>query len=72
MLQVLKIINSDRTAPFISFLIGMGVVVMLFHRPIITKAMLALPISKIENTVVRSNGKCYKYRAEDTACEIPH
>jgi hypothetical protein len=54
----------------LSFVIGLGLSIMLFHRPIPTIQTLSLPVSKIEGSVVRSGEKCYQYRAEDAPCEI--
>ena len=64
------LLNNPRSEPFFSFLIGIGFAIMLFHRPVLSEKVLALDISQIENNVVRSDGKCYKYRVEDATCEI--
>jgi hypothetical protein len=61
---------SKETLPLLSFIIGLGVAVLLFHKPFQTLSTLALPISDIEEKVVRVNGTCYKYSAEDSQCEI--
>ena len=55
---------------FFSFVIGIGLAIMLFHQPFKTKPTLALPIEEIEGKVVSFNKKCYKYHAEDSHCEI--
>ena len=56
--------------PLLSFIIGMGLAIMLFHKPFQTKPTLAMPIDAIEGKIVSVDGKCYEYHAEDSQCEI--
>jgi hypothetical protein len=65
----MNVINRD-TLPLLSFIIGLGFAVLLFHKPFQTKKTLALPVDEIHGKSVRVDGKCYKYVAEDTQCEI--
>jgi len=53
-----------------SFIIGFGLMVMLFHRPIPSSRTLALTPSEFENREVKVDGKCYIYRVEDASCEV--
>jgi hypothetical protein len=69
--RILQIFRNTKTSPFFSFLIGLGLSVMLFHKPIHTRSTLALPVAEVEGQVVKYNQKCYKYTAEDSQCEIP-
>jgi len=69
--RILGIFRSQKSVPFLSFLIGLGIVVMLFHRPIPVRAALSVPASDIEGRVVRHGDKCVKYVAEDAECELP-
>ena len=69
--KILGIFRNEKAVPFLSFLIGFGIVVMLFHRPIPTKTTLAVPVSDIEGKTVPFNKKCYTYQAEDAQCELP-
>lgn len=62
-------INRD-TLPLLSFIIGLGVSVMLFHKPFEYKKKLSLPLEEIHDHLVQVDGKCYKYVAEDSQCEI--
>ena len=71
MIQVEKILHNERSIPFLSFLIGMGVVIMLFHKPFTMRKTLALPVADVTKKVVSIDGKCYHYIAEDATCEIP-
>ena len=59
----------QRAAPFFSFLIGLGVFVLLFHRSYTAEKIPALPLKEMVDKVVRIDGKCYKYRVEDASCE---
>ena len=61
----------ERAAPFFSFVIGLGIAVLLFHRNYTVLKTLALPLVDIQEKVVKVNGTCYRYRVEDANCEIP-
>jgi hypothetical protein len=65
----MNIINRD-TLPLLSFIIGLGFAVLFFHKPFQMTKMLALPVNDIHGKTVRVDGKCYRYIAEDTQCEI--
>lgn len=58
-----------RAAPFFSFLIGLGISVLMFHRNVISFKTPALPLKEIVDKPVRIDGKCYRYRVEDASCE---
>ncbi len=46
----------------------MGVVVLLFHKPYISGQYLNIPVSEVENKIVKHGNKCYTYMAEDCLC----
>ena len=71
MIQVIKILHNERSISFISFLIGMGLVIMLFHKPFAERKTLALPVAEVIKKIVSIDGKCYQYTAQDATCEIP-
>lgn len=52
-----------------AFLIGFGIVVMLFHRPIPIKTVLGIDPSKLDSEV-KVDGKCFVYRVEDCKCDL--
>ena len=58
-----------RAGPFFSFLIGLGIFVLLFHRTYTAEKTPALPLKEMVDKVVRIDGKCFKYRVEDASCE---
>jgi hypothetical protein len=63
-------IVTRETLPLLSFIIGLGVAIMLFHKPFQFKKVLALPVDEIHGKSIKVDGKCYKYIAEDAQCEI--
>ena len=69
-MSISRILKDEKTIALLSFIVGLGVFVMLFHRPIPIIQTLSLPLSKIEGSVVRQGEKCYQFHAEDAQCEI--
>jgi hypothetical protein len=67
MIRLLEALH--RGAPFFSFIIGLGIAVVLFHRQYSTVRTLGLPLKDTLDKIVRSDGKCYRYRVEDANCE---
>jgi hypothetical protein len=59
----------ERAKPFFSFIIGLGLAALLFHRDFVTQYTLALPLEDVRSRTNRVNGKCYRYRVEDAVCE---
>ena len=68
MLDITK--GVERASPFFSFVIGLGISVLLFHRNYGTQRVLGVPLKDVEAKTVKVDGKCYKYRVEDATCEI--
>ena len=59
----------ERGSPFFSFIIGLGLAAILFHRNYSTVLTLGVPVKDTVDKVVKSDGKCYRYRVEDATCE---
>ena len=59
----------ERAGPFFSFIIGLGIAAMLFHRQFETIRTLGMPLKDTLDEVVKADGKCYRYRVEDATCE---
>lgn len=59
----------QRASPFFSFVIGLGISAILFHRDFFTIKTPALPLKDMIERIVRVDGKCYRYRVEDANCE---
>lgn len=68
--KIVQIFRDEKAAPLLSFIIGLGVIVMLFHRPFVTNSTLSMPVSDIEGAIVKQGTKCFQYHAEDSQCEI--
>jgi hypothetical protein len=67
---MLRIIEAiERASPFFSFIIGLGLAVILFHRQYDTIRTLGIPLKDTTEKVVKADGKCYRYRVEDANCE---
>lgn len=58
-----------RGASFFSFIIGLGIAAILFHRDYATQKTPALPMKEMLDKIVRIDGKCFRYRVEDASCE---
>jgi hypothetical protein len=69
MLDITRAIQ--RASPFFSFVIGLGISVLLFHRNYASYRVLGIPLDDVSTKTVKVDGKCYKYRVEDATCEIP-
>jgi hypothetical protein len=67
MIKLLEVFQKG--APFFSFIIGLGISAILFHRNYVTVQTLAIPIKDAVDKVVKVDGKCYRYRVEDSNCE---
>jgi hypothetical protein len=61
----------SRGSPFFSFIIGLGLAVLVYHRQYDVIKTLAVPVKEAMDRVVKADGKCYRYRVEDAECEIP-
>jgi hypothetical protein len=59
----------ERGSPFFSFIIGLGIAAILFHRNYSTVLTLGVPVKDAVDKVVKTDGKCYRYRVEDASCE---
>jgi hypothetical protein len=70
MIQIVSLLRNERSTPIFSFLIGLGLVVLFFHKPFMTYQELSVPVSKVEGRTIRVGGKCYSYAAKDSLC--PH
>jgi hypothetical protein len=60
----------ERGASFFSFIIGLGIAVLLFPRNYETKTQLAVPLEDATTKVSQFDGKCYRFRVEDASCEF--
>lgn len=68
MIALTKILHDKKAVSFFSFIIGLGITVLLFHKPFGYKQFLSIPVSDVEGKVVKVDGKCYAYKSEDAKC----
>ena len=68
MIDISKILKDRKSIAFFSFIIGMGIMILLFHKPFGYNQFLSLPVSDVEGKVVKVGEKCYSYKAEDAKC----
>ena len=59
----------ERGSAFFSFVIGLGISVLLFHRNYSTILTSAVTLKDATENVVKMDGKCYRFRVEDASCE---
>jgi hypothetical protein len=68
MIDITKIIRNKKASGFFSFIIGMGLAVLLFHKPFGYKQYLSVPVADIEGKTIKNGDKCYNYVSEDVKC----
>ncbi len=68
MIEFSKLLHDKKSLSFLSFLIGMGLVVLLFHKPYDSYQFFSIPVSDVERKIIRHGEKCYTYVAEDCLC----
>lgn len=67
--QIVKLLHNPPSRSFLSFLIGLGLIVLILHRPTFTEKTLSMSVADVESKIVRHGDSCYKFRAEDVECE---
>ena len=71
LMKIFEMLKSQKAGPVLSFIIGLGVAVMVFHKPFQYKYRLESSVSDYVNKPVKFGNKCYVYTAEDTQCDLP-
>jgi hypothetical protein len=66
--MIREILQKSESRLFFSFVVGLGIAVLMFHRPQQEVDVSALPVEELRNMVARIDGKCYRYRIEDASC----
>ena len=69
LIQITKLLHNPQSVKVLSFIVGMGIAVLLCHKQLQTQIVLSLPVEDIEGKVVSVSEKCYSYHAEDSPCE---
>ena len=65
---MIEIFKNKEVKIFFSFIIGLGISILAFHRPFSSINHLNIPVSQIEGKVVKYEDKCYSYISEDVKC----
>lgn len=66
--KVVDVIKSPQAHLVFSFIVGLGLAVLLFHRPQRTKNISAVSPAELKDALTRVDGKCYRFKIEDASC----
>jgi hypothetical protein len=67
-MNVSSVLKKPEANYFFSFVIGLGLAVLMFHRPQTEVEVSAISPSKIREMVTRVDGQCYRFHVEDASC----
>lgn len=67
--MITQVLKNPHARQFFSFLIGLGLAIVIFHRPQRVTNIPAVPPQEMMDKVVRMDGKCYRFSMEDAACK---
>jgi hypothetical protein len=65
--MIREILQKPSTNAMFSFVIGLGVAVLLFHRVRKEYIVSALDLDTIESSITKIDGKCYRFRVTDAS-----
>jgi hypothetical protein len=63
-----EILAKPEANMLFSFVIGLGLAVLMFHRPQVEVEESLHEPDKLRTMITRVDGKCYRYRIEDASC----
>ena len=63
-----EILAKPEANMFFSFVIGLGLAVLMFHRPRVEVEESLHDTEKLRTMITNVDGKCYRYRIEDASC----
>ena len=67
-MNVTAVLKKPEANFFFSFVVGLGLAVLMFHRQQSEIDVSAIPPGKIREMVTRVDGKCYRFRVDDASC----
>jgi hypothetical protein len=70
-MNVAAVLKKPEANFFFSFVVGLGLAVLMFHRPQSEVEVSAIIPSELRGMVTRVDGKCYRFRVEDASCPGP-
>jgi len=66
--MISEILRKPEANMFFSFVIGVGIAILMFHRPQTEISESAHAAEDLRTMVTRIDGKCFRYRIEDASC----
>jgi hypothetical protein len=66
-ITIADVVKNPRANMFFSFVIGVGLSILLFHRNRSEYVIPAVPADQLVNSINKVNGKCYRYRITDAS-----
>lgn len=66
--MIREILKRRESQILLSFVLGLGLSVLMFHRRRLETEVSALTPSEIKNKVFNIDGKCYKFEIRDASC----
>ena len=65
--MIREILKKPEANVLFSFVIGLGLAVLLFHRSRKEYVVSAVNVDELVNTVTKIDGKCYRFRVTDAS-----
>lgn len=65
--MIKEILERREANLLFSFVIGLGLAVLLFHRSRKEYIVSAVDVDTLHNTIANKDGKCYRYRVVDAS-----
>ncbi len=62
-----EVVKRPEANMFFSFVIGVGIAVLLFHRARAEYVVPAIDLDQLTNAINKVDGKCYRYRIADAS-----
>lgn len=66
--KVVEVIRNPQANIVFSFVVGLGLAVLLFHRPQKTRNVSAVSPAELKDALTRVDGACYRFKIEDASC----
>jgi len=65
--MIREILQKPEANAFFSFVIGVGLAALMFHRAQTSYVVSALPVDQIASSITKLNGKCWRFRVTDAS-----
>lgn len=66
--KIVDVIRNPQANLVFSFIVGLGLAVLLFHRPQKTRNVSAVSPAELKDALTKVDGKCYRFKIEDASC----